>query len=176
MMLRYLNLSIEKAVQDIYPSNEYYALHQATLTVEAGESMAELPDGCIFVSDYRDPYLSVDLRPRIDNVGHLTLEEHYYIEGDYLVLTSPVANETTITVYVKVLPPTILMLTADIELPRFWRGLIMELVLFYARRRDENVQPEQVPLIVDLTRTVRKTINRQSGSARNFQVRYNIIR
>ena len=127
------------------------------------------------MSDYHDAQLSIDFRPFISTDNKLILERDYYIANDQFTVHTTDTADRVVTIFVKNLPALITSQTGTISLSRYWFVLLVELILFYAKRKDDNLQPEQDPIIKSMMREVRRTINTISGSVRNYEVRYDIV-
>ncbi len=175
MLFRFTNLALTWSYMQLAKANEFYGLTKTTITILAEALNVDLPDGCIYVSDYHDPRLEIDFRPFISNDNKLILERDYYIANDQFTVHTTDTADRVVTVHVKNLPALITSVTGTISIARYWFPLLVELILFYAKRRDENLQPEQDPIIKSMMREVRRTINTMSGSVRNYEVRYDIV-
>lgn len=174
MMIQYVNLALEWAYMDCAMINEFFGITKTTITVTAGTLAKDLPDGTIFVSDYHDDCLVIDFRPYISESSRLILERDYYIANDQFNFHTTDTADRVVVLYVKKLPTAVTDPTGQIALGRYWRGLMIELIVFFARRRDENIQPENNMMINAMRKQVKKTINRISGSLRNYQVRWDL--
>lgn len=174
MLVRFLNMALDWSYMKLSKANEFFGLTKTTVTVTAGTTSVDLPDGCIYVSDYKDAELSIDFRPYVSEDARFVLERDYYIANDQFNFHTTDTVNRVVTLWVKNLPARITSPTGTISLGRYWFNLLSELMIFYAKRRDENVSPETDHVINSMFKEVRRTINTMSGSVRTFQIRYDL--